>query len=72
MKRAANLLGWIALFIAAGLILLGILSWPPGGLMFALPFVFLFCGVALALIGGVLVWFGGRSSGRDGAKPNGR
>jgi hypothetical protein len=63
-------LSCIALFIAAGLIMLGILSWPPGGLMFALPFVFLLSGVVLAIFGGVLVWFCGRSSSRDVAKPD--
>ena len=72
MRRTASVLGWISLFIAAGLIILGILSWPPGGLMFALPFFFLLPGVALALIGGVLVWLGGRSSSRDVAKPDSR
>jgi hypothetical protein len=45
---------------AAGLILLGILSWPPGGLMFALPFVFLIPGLFLGLIGGILLWHGSR------------
>jgi len=46
------------LAIAAGLILLGIQSWPPGGLMFALPFVFLVPGLVLGLVGGGLLWLG--------------
>jgi len=41
MRRVATVLGWIALTGAGGIIPLGVLSWPPGGLMFALPFVFL-------------------------------
>jgi hypothetical protein len=48
------------LMLAAGLMLLGILSWPPGGLMFALPFVFLIPGFLLGLLGGVLLWHGSR------------
>jgi len=65
MRRVATVFGWLALTGAAGLILLGIVSWPPGGLMFALPFVFLVPGFILALVGGVLVWLGGRSSAED-------
>ena len=58
MRRFARVLGWIMLAIAAGLILLGIQSWPPGGLMFALPFVFLVPGLVLGLVGGGLLWLG--------------
>jgi hypothetical protein len=58
MRRTARVLGWIVLVIGAGLILLGIYSWPPGGLMFALPFVFLVPGLVLGLIGGVFLWLG--------------
>ena len=65
MRRVATVLGWLALTGAAGLILLGIVSWPPGGLMFALPFVFLVPGFILALVGGVLVWLGRRSAAGD-------
>jgi vacuolar-type H+-ATPase subunit I/STV1 len=63
MKRAARVLGWIALFLAGGLLLLGVSTWPPEGLYFAAPYFFLAPGVALALVGGVLVWFGGRPCG---------
>jgi hypothetical protein len=34
--------------------LLGAVAWPPGGLMFALPYVFLFPAVVFALFGGAL------------------
>jgi len=61
VRRAAAVLGWILLVISAGLILLTILSWPPGGLMFALPYLFLMPGVVFALIGGGLAWWGGRA-----------
>jgi len=60
VRRLAIVLGWILLVFAGGLILLAIASWPPGGLMFALPFVFLMPGVLFALIGGALLWWGGR------------
>lgn len=54
---------WIMLTVAAGFILLGALSWPPGGLMFALPYFFLFLGVLLGLSGGILLWIVKKSSG---------
>ena len=60
MRRVPLVLGWILLVIAGGLILLAISSWPPGGLMFALPFIFLMPGLLFALVGGALVWWGRR------------
>ena len=56
----AIVLGGILLVIAGGLLLLAVSSWPPGGLMFALPFVFLMPGLLFALVGAALVWRGGR------------
>jgi hypothetical protein len=41
MRRPERVLGWILLVLAALLSPLGVLCWPPGGLMFALPFIFL-------------------------------
>jgi hypothetical protein len=41
VKKIAGALGWVAVVIAALLTFAGIAVWPPGGLMFALPFVFL-------------------------------
>lgn len=64
MKLIGKAVAWIMLMIAAGLILLGIQSWPPGGLMFALPFVFLIPGAVLGLVGGALLWGLNRSSRR--------
>ena len=64
MKRVALVLGWVILAMAAGLIMLGILSLPPGELMFALPFVFLIPGFVLGIIGAVLLWLGRHSSVR--------
>jgi hypothetical protein len=46
----------IALLVLAGLLaLLGVAAWPPGGLMFALPYLFLLPALVLALGGGVLL-----------------
>jgi uncharacterized membrane protein YvlD (DUF360 family) len=64
MRRVAYIFGWITMVIAGMLFFLGILSWPPGGLMFALPFFFIIPGVFLALIAAVLLWIGSRQTHR--------
>ena len=67
MKSIGKVVAWIILVMAAALILLGIMSWPPGGLMFALPYFFLLPGVLLGLIGGLLLWVVNKSSNpKDG------
>jgi FtsH-binding integral membrane protein len=60
MHKVAGWMGWTFLIIGGALILLGVAAWPPGGLMFALPFIFLIPGVPLALVGGMLVWLSQR------------
>ncbi|MBN1895842.1 hypothetical protein JW906_15245 [bacterium] len=60
MRRIARVSGRIALFTGLVLILMGVLAWPPGGLMFALPFVFLIPGILLAAAGGLLLRAGRR------------
>jgi protein-S-isoprenylcysteine O-methyltransferase Ste14 len=60
MRRVATVLGWLLLILSAALILLSMASWPPGGLMFTLPFVFLMPGIIFGLLGGILVWWGSR------------
>jgi hypothetical protein len=50
------------------LVVLGIASWPPGGLMFALPFVFLIPGIQFGLIGSALVWTDARWAPSDGSE----
>jgi hypothetical protein len=69
MRRVARVAGWMTLVPGLALVLLGILSWPPGGLMYALPFVFLIPGTFLALLGGGLVWAGSRRPARDRPEP---
>jgi hypothetical protein len=41
--------------LAAGLFLLGVWAWPPGGLMFALPYFFLLPAAGLLLLGLILL-----------------
>ncbi|MGE5946391.1 MAG: hypothetical protein ACM35F_06820 [Betaproteobacteria bacterium] len=55
MKKIAGALGWVAVVIAALLTFAGIAVWPPGGLMFALPFVFLMPAALLWVVGLLLL-----------------
>lgn len=50
----------ILLSIAALLGLLTALAWPPGELMFALPFFFLPSAPILGVLGGIALWIGKR------------
>lgn len=56
MKLILRVLGWLSLTLGLLLCLLGIVSLPPGGLMFALPFFFLVPGVPLTMGGGLLIF----------------
>jgi vacuolar-type H+-ATPase subunit I/STV1 len=58
MRIGATVIGLIFLVIAAGFVILGIESWLPGSLMFAIRFVFLISGILLAVLGAVLLWLG--------------
>ena len=62
MRRTVSFLGWITLALALALVMLGLASWPPSGLMFALPYFFLIPGAILALIGGLLLRAGRQPS----------
>ncbi len=62
MAQIARGLGYVMLGLAAFLALIGGSTWPPGGLMFALPFVFFMPAALLALIGSALLWFGRRKA----------
>lgn len=57
MRIVFRILGWFLFVLGVVLCLLGIASLPPGGLMFALPFVFFVPGVVLLAIGAVLLFF---------------
>jgi uncharacterized membrane protein YvlD (DUF360 family) len=69
MGRVIYGAGWVAVVIAALLLLLGALTWPPGGLMFALPFFFIIPGVFLAVVGLLLLWIGKRLRTKE-ARPS--
>lgn len=58
MRRVARGLGWMALLLAGLLGMAGVASWPPEGLMFALPFVFLIPAVGFGAAGALLLFFG--------------
>jgi hypothetical protein len=55
MRKIIRVCGVISAVVAAILGLLTALSWPPGGLMFAMPYFFLFPGVIFACVGIVLI-----------------
>jgi hypothetical protein len=55
MRRVLHTLALLGLVVAGAFILLAILAWPPGGLMFALPYVFLWI-AALAGVPSAIVF----------------
>jgi len=65
MRRAARIVGWSLVVLAGLLLVAGLLTWPPGGLMFALPFVFLMPGALLGIVGAILLWLGSEPQSRD-------
>jgi hypothetical protein len=61
-----RILGIGAVFTGLALCLIGIVTLPErGGLFFALPFVFLFPGVLLLLLGGLAIFFTRRTAPPD-------
>ena len=60
MHYVVSFFGWLLAAAAVLLLLLGVLSWPPGGLMFALPYVFWLLAAVTALPAAGLVWLGRR------------
>ena len=69
MHHVVTVLGWLLALGAGVLVLLGVLSWPPGGLMFALPYFFFFLAVLTGLPAALLIWLGRRLSGKRRATP---
>jgi hypothetical protein len=55
MRRVVRGVAIAALAVAALLALLAVATWPPGGLMFALPYVFVLPAAVVALAGGILL-----------------
>jgi len=65
MHLLVTILGWLLVSCAVLLFLLGIASWPPGGLMFALPFVFFLSAALVAPFAIGLIWLGRRLKSRS-------
>jgi hypothetical protein len=57
MRVVFRVFGWISLAFGILLCIIGVASLPAEGLMFALPYFFLMPGIALTIIGGLLVFF---------------
>lgn len=55
MRRILKALGRLSLALATLSLLLTVSSWPPGGLFFALPYIFLFSAAGFGGVGGVLL-----------------
>ncbi len=64
MRSVVRVLGWLCVALAVVLVVIGLTTLPSGGLMFALPYVFLIPGVLLGAAGGCLLWLG-RSPGPE-------
>jgi hypothetical protein len=58
VRRFARASGWTAVALSVLLGLLGVASLPDGGLMFALPYVFLIPAAFLAVVGAGLLVLG--------------
>jgi hypothetical protein len=66
MRTVVRVAGWILVIVAIPLVFAGIVSLPPGGLMFALPFFFLVPGIVLGVIGTILILVTRRRRAHDG------
>lgn len=60
MRQVLRVLGWLSLILALLALVLTAVSWPPGGLLFALPYLFLGA-AALLGAGGFLLLLLGRA-----------
>ena len=58
MRKVVRVLGGGLLVLSALLILAGIMTLPSGGLMFALPYVFLMPGALFGIVGWLLLRLG--------------
>ena len=66
MRTLVRGFSWLMLGLGLLLCLLGILALPDGGLMFALPYVFLLPGIAFASIAGLVLFFTRSTPGSRG------
>ncbi len=68
MHLLVTILGWLLASCALLSFGLGIAAWPPGGLMFALPYVFFFSAALVAPFAIGLIWLGRRLKSRSAEK----
>lgn len=68
MRKLARALSWLMLSFGLLLCLFGILALPDGGLMFALPYVFLLPGIAFAGIAGLVLFLTRAAPGSAGSR----
>ena len=54
MRRVLHAAALLGLVIAGAFSLLAIVAWPPGGLMFALPYVFLWMAALVGVPSGIV------------------
>ena len=68
MRTAARWIGWTLISAGAALCLAGILVLPSGGLMFALPYVFLMPGAVFLAVGALVLASArrGKAAGKSG------
>ena len=57
MKSISHGIGTLCLMIACLSAILGVISWPPGGLMFALPYLFFVIAAVFGMVGVLLLLF---------------
>jgi hypothetical protein len=60
MRLLVRALGILALLVSGLSLVLAVASWPPGGLMFAAPYLFLMIAAFFALVGGILLFLSRR------------
>jgi hypothetical protein len=63
MKLLFRIIGTIFIIIACFWMILGFISWPPGGLMFALPYIFFVLALGFGVVGVLLFLVGRKPKG---------
>ena len=66
MRSFVRFLAWLSLILGLLLCLVGLTTLPAGGLMFALPAVFLLPGIALTVLGALVLLFSRKRAARHG------
>jgi len=64
MKLLSRIIGTLFIIIACFFLMLGLISWPPGGLMFALPYIFFMFALGFSLAGALMFLVGRKKKKR--------